>query len=476
MTPCLLRSFVYPGRQPEVSSSRRTRLGSRTTDRAQSEVVGVLLLTAVIAILVGLFGAFYLDSVNDDRGDGPLLDLAVDGTDTQLQITHAGGESVPLDELSVVLQRESRTERIAFDSADVRSDRDEDDPDRFEPTERFLPDHAFGEAPIQVRVIHDPSNTVLKDAHIDLAAGSSTATTASFTHSPDEPAVGETVTFDASAATGTEGVQRYEWDWDGDSSADASTTEATTTRDFDEGGDHDVTLTVVAEDGSTDEATRTVTVVSTAPTIESTSLTDGDDDIVSDGDEVTVTATVADENGDVDAVTVDASAFDAGAVTLADGDGDGTHEGTFAVGASATEGDQTVTVEAVDEAGNTASVETDDAVTVDTTAPVIETFDVTDESGYTWIIFPYVSYSIDWSVSDEHLASTSVYVNDSTASDNPQDMYAGASGSEEYQRGQSHERTYEIRLVATDEVGNKRCVEVVDEPNDGTDQPSSSPC
>jgi PKD repeat protein len=85
--------------------------------------------------------------------------------------------------------------------------------------------------------------------------------TAAFSFSPTSPMTGETVTFDASESTDSDGsIVEYRWDFDGDGSVDATTQSASITHAFSTAGDHAVELTVVDDDGATDSTTKTVTV------------------------------------------------------------------------------------------------------------------------------------------------------------------------------------------------------------------------
>jgi len=91
-----------------------------------------------------------------------------------------------------------------------------------------------------------------------------------------------------------------------------------------------------------------------------------------------VSADVSDSGTSVDTVTANASAFGAGRITLTDGDDDGVYRGTFTVdeeNASAT-GNQTVTIEATDTAGNVQTANTNSLELVETTTVSIpETID-----------------------------------------------------------------------------------------------------
>lgn len=84
----------------------------------------------------------------------------------------------------------------------------------------------------------------------------SSGPTASFSFSPLNPAVNETVSFDASASTGD--IVSYSWDFgDGETS-----TGQTTTHSYSAEGNYDVKLTVEDSAGKTDTETKTVAVSS----------------------------------------------------------------------------------------------------------------------------------------------------------------------------------------------------------------------
>jgi hypothetical protein len=78
-------------------------------------------------------------------------------------------------------------------------------------------------------------------------------------YSPTSPSVNETVTFDASGSTVSEGeIQTFEWDLDGDGTIDASGNRVNVT--FASAGDHAVTLTVTGTSGETNSTNATVSV------------------------------------------------------------------------------------------------------------------------------------------------------------------------------------------------------------------------
>lgn len=100
----------------------------RADTDGQSEVVGVILLAAVVVLLMGVFGTFNLHVL-----------VRVDGS----------------------------RQRFPIDSANVSGDRD----DEFAPTERFARDHTLGGGDMEALVIHTPSNTILQRENLAVRSG-----------------------------------------------------------------------------------------------------------------------------------------------------------------------------------------------------------------------------------------------------------------------------------------------------------------
>ena len=88
-------------------------------DRAQSEVVGVALLIGVVVTAVGIVGVLVLSDSGANGTDDPLADLEIDATTTAINLTHAGGDAIPADDVRVVVRGEDRTQRLELDATNL---------------------------------------------------------------------------------------------------------------------------------------------------------------------------------------------------------------------------------------------------------------------------------------------------------------------------------------------------------------------
>lgn len=124
-------------------------------------------------------------------------------------------------------------------------------------------DHSYGstgEKTPAVTVVDTAGATASASDTVQVTSAN-TAPAADLTHSPSNPAVGETVTFDASGSSDPDGsIVEYRWDVDGDGSVEATTTGATRTHSYGSTGDYSVTVTVVDDASATASATDTVQV------------------------------------------------------------------------------------------------------------------------------------------------------------------------------------------------------------------------
>lgn len=130
-----------------------------STSRAQSTVIGVVLLTGVVIITVTAIGAFWIGTI-DDQADasGPLVEVDANVTENTVELDHRMGDSVLLSDLTLLLRNDSTTERYPVDQANVSGG---DGDDRFDPGEDFTRQHSLGLGSIELVLIHEPSNTVL---------------------------------------------------------------------------------------------------------------------------------------------------------------------------------------------------------------------------------------------------------------------------------------------------------------------------
>ena len=385
---------------------RRTR--SAGCDRAQSETIGTVLLVGVFVILVTIVGVVVLGGI-DTEAD-PLADLRVDGNATHIVITHRGGDSVPGEEVTVVLNGGSDTRRYTVDSANVTGDDGE-----FGFGDVFARLHGLSGPSATVRVVHGPSNTVLTEADVALESDAETdyAPAAAVSVSPANPSVGESATFDASGSNDPDGtIVEYAWDFDGDGTTDETTSSASVAHTYTSGGTYTATVTVTDDDGESGTASETVSVSSSAPTA-AFSYTPSDPD---PGESVTFDGSgSSDPDGTV-------------AQYAWDWDDDGTYEQT---GSSATathtfasSGDYDVTLRVTDDAGQQTT--TTQTVTVNTppTASFTTTVDDTDGDGALEIVYDasasadpdgtIATYRWDWDGDGTYEGSSSdpVYVVD----------------------------------------------------------------
>jgi len=82
---------------------------------------------------------------------------------------------------------------------------------------------------------------------------------ASFTYYPENPLLGEQITFDASSSYDSDGnITNYEWDF-GDGNV-TNTTHEILNHSYSEAGNYEVTLTVTDDDGVTNSTTKEITV------------------------------------------------------------------------------------------------------------------------------------------------------------------------------------------------------------------------
>jgi PKD repeat protein len=104
---------------------------------------------------------------------------------------------------------------------------------------------------------------------VDVGGGAGPAV--SFTTSPSDPRVNETVNFNASASVPATGRRIVSYDWDFGDGETKRTTTPTTTHDFQRVGTFTVTLTVTDDAGRTSSASNSITIAADTPSAAFTS-------------------------------------------------------------------------------------------------------------------------------------------------------------------------------------------------------------
>lgn len=106
---------------------------------------------------------------------------------------------------------------------------------------------------------------------------------------------GETVSFDASGSSDSDGtISSFDYDFDGDGTFDSLSAGSTTQNTFSSGGTFTSTVRVTDDDGATNTATETITVTDNPPTIQSLSFNPSG---FQKGDDVDVSFNATDDNG-----------------------------------------------------------------------------------------------------------------------------------------------------------------------------------
>jgi hypothetical protein len=146
----------------------------RTVTRAQSEAVGTVLLLGMVVIGVSVVGYVVLGTIEPD--ERPTIDVESTVTDGGLALTHRSGDSLPGDDLAVVVRYAGSEERYDF-AADGSYGAD----DTFDPGDRWRLDGAVPYAVddrVEVLLVHEPSNAVLYRGRRVAATPTPTATPA----------------------------------------------------------------------------------------------------------------------------------------------------------------------------------------------------------------------------------------------------------------------------------------------------------
>jgi len=131
-----------------------------TDSRSQSEVIGVVLLTAVVVVLVALIGAVVLSERLEDGETRIDVRVGVDQTEdnTTVIVQHHGGPTVDTADVRVIVEAEDREE--------FRLNAAEPEQDRFGAPDilRYNDFEAQFTGIVEVIVVYVPEGTVLHES------------------------------------------------------------------------------------------------------------------------------------------------------------------------------------------------------------------------------------------------------------------------------------------------------------------------
>ncbi|MEF8786458.1 MAG: PKD domain-containing protein [Haloarculaceae archaeon] len=247
-----------------------------SSDRAQSEMVGNILLVGVVVIVATTASIGIVLNLTDggpSREPTPQADFTVDVTDTEITIGHNGGDSLEASKIRLRVRTKSGEREFRMDSPNITRGNGDT---VFEAGEQFQREHNLTGSEFEVRIILEgQQRSRISQESIERPPSASETPTpstpanqppsAAFSFSPDSPTAGQNVTFDAGSSSDPDGsVTSYEWDWTSDGTYEDSG--ETASHSFPSAGDYDVTLRVTDDDGETDTTTQTVTVENAEPT------------------------------------------------------------------------------------------------------------------------------------------------------------------------------------------------------------------
>ena len=148
---------------------RRSPLGEQLArrTRAQSEVVGVVLMTAVVVLFMTTFGVYYLGELDSDRGSAR-ANVHTSVTTDHIVVAHGGGDALDADTTRVIVRVAGKPNveidnSIAALAARSNGSSSSDDGD-FEPGERLTWSTSLTtDDEVELYVVDNATNTVLFD-------------------------------------------------------------------------------------------------------------------------------------------------------------------------------------------------------------------------------------------------------------------------------------------------------------------------
>jgi len=126
-------------------------------DRGVSPVIGVILMVAITVILAAVIGTFVL-GLGDSLEQAPQaqLDAEADTSDTEIDISHNGGDAIAEGDIKVITTPGS--EQTDFGSGEFSVG----------DTISASYDDADSPSEVDVQLIHEPSESIILDTTVDI--------------------------------------------------------------------------------------------------------------------------------------------------------------------------------------------------------------------------------------------------------------------------------------------------------------------
>jgi len=140
----------------------------RSRDRAQSEVVGEVLLVGIVVVAVSAIGAtIVLQSATPE--ERTLADVEVTAVEnaTRVAVVHQGGDAIAGAQLRVRVSVDGSERTTSLNATASTGDAD----GQFEPGDRWVVDLAgpdlTADSAVRVRVVDDATGSVVADATVE---------------------------------------------------------------------------------------------------------------------------------------------------------------------------------------------------------------------------------------------------------------------------------------------------------------------
>lgn len=132
-------------------------------DRAQSETVGVVLLTGVVVILVAIVGAVVLGDLGSEKP--PVADFEPNVTTGAVTLQYTNGDRIQKTDLTVVVIGADRARHGLETYTELAGNGD----DSLDPGERVRRTHTIGQETVRVIVVHEPTGETVYGREVDVS-------------------------------------------------------------------------------------------------------------------------------------------------------------------------------------------------------------------------------------------------------------------------------------------------------------------